>query len=166
LNRHPEKVAMANCAQLMNCLNRLYLAHEDKFVVTPVGGVFEMYLPHQGNHAVRTMIAAPPVNYDRDGTSATFWGLQGSASLRNRELVVTVVNPHVEEPRRAEIVIRGATGRRGTVRILTHSDIRARNTFDRPNTLVPKANDIEVKGSTLVQEFPPASVSALRIEMA
>jgi alpha-N-arabinofuranosidase len=30
-NRHPEKVAMANCAQLINCLNSLYLAHEDKF---------------------------------------------------------------------------------------------------------------------------------------
>ena len=33
-NRHPEKVAMANCAQLINCLNSLYLAHEEKFCVT------------------------------------------------------------------------------------------------------------------------------------
>jgi alpha-N-arabinofuranosidase len=47
-NRNPDKVAMANCAQLINCLNSLYLAHEDKFVVTPVGHVFEMYVPHQG----------------------------------------------------------------------------------------------------------------------
>jgi len=35
-NRHHEKIAMANCAQLINCLNSLYLAHEDRFVVTPV----------------------------------------------------------------------------------------------------------------------------------
>ena len=30
---------MANCAQLINCLNSLYLAHEDKFCVTPVGHI-------------------------------------------------------------------------------------------------------------------------------
>ena len=30
-NRNPDKIAMANCAQLVNCLNSLYLAHEDKF---------------------------------------------------------------------------------------------------------------------------------------
>jgi alpha-N-arabinofuranosidase len=36
-NRHAGKLHMANCAQLINCLNSLYLAHEDRFVVTPVG---------------------------------------------------------------------------------------------------------------------------------
>jgi hypothetical protein len=44
---------MANCAQLINCLNRLYLAHEDKFVITPVGHVFEPYASHQGAQALR-----------------------------------------------------------------------------------------------------------------
>ena len=54
-NRHPEKVGMANCAQLINCLNSLYLAHEDKFCVTPVGHVFAMYAAHQGGQALRTI---------------------------------------------------------------------------------------------------------------
>jgi len=62
-NRHPEKIAMANCAQLINCLNSLYLAHEDRFVVTPVGYVFEMYAPHQGGQAVRTMFSSSSVHY-------------------------------------------------------------------------------------------------------
>ena len=75
-NRHPEKVAMANCAQLINCLNSLYLAHEDKFCVTPVGHVFAMYAAHQGGQSLRTIFSAPAVNYDRDGKSASFWGLQ------------------------------------------------------------------------------------------
>ena len=56
-NRHPEKVAMANCAQLINCLNSLYLAHEDKFCVTPVGHVFAMYAAHQGGQALRTIFS-------------------------------------------------------------------------------------------------------------
>ena len=95
-NRHPEKVAMANCAQLINCLNSLYLAHEDKFCVTPVGHVFGMYASHQGGQALRTIFSAPAVNYDRDGKPASFWGLNGSASLHDKELVLTVVNPRSE----------------------------------------------------------------------
>ena len=83
-NRHPEKVAMANCAQLINCLNSLYLAHEDKFCVTPVGHVFAMYAAHQGGQALRTIFSAPAINYDRDGKPASFWGLQGSASLHDK----------------------------------------------------------------------------------
>ncbi|MGC2170464.1 MAG: alpha-L-arabinofuranosidase C-terminal domain-containing protein, partial [Candidatus Sulfotelmatobacter sp.] len=51
-NRHPEKVALASPAQLINCLNSLYLAHEDKFCVTPVGHVFAMYSAHQAGQAV------------------------------------------------------------------------------------------------------------------
>jgi alpha-N-arabinofuranosidase len=66
-NRHPEKIAMANCAQLINCLNSLYLPHEDKFCVTPVGQVFEMYAGHQGGQALRTMLSTPSITYNRDG---------------------------------------------------------------------------------------------------
>ena len=81
-NRHPEKVTMAACAQLVNCLNSLYLAHEDRFVVTPVGHVFDLYADHQGGQSLRTIFSAPQVKYDRDGSETTFWGLQGSASLK------------------------------------------------------------------------------------
>src|SRR5208282_2600748 len=102
-NRHPEKVVMANCAQLINCLNSLYLAHEDKFCVTPVGHVFGMYAAHQGGQAVRTIISAPNVQYARDGKPTSFWGLQGSASLLGKELTLTVVNPSVGETRETEI---------------------------------------------------------------
>jgi alpha-N-arabinofuranosidase len=94
-NRHPGKVAMANCAQLINCLNSLYLAHEDRFVVTPVGRVFELYAAHQSGHSLTTAFSAPEVKYDRDGQPATFLGPQGSASLHDKTLVVTAVNPHV-----------------------------------------------------------------------
>ncbi|PYV79149.1 MAG: alpha-L-arabinofuranosidase, partial [Acidobacteria bacterium] len=94
-NRHPGKVAIGCCAQLINCLNSLYLAHEDKFCVTPVGHVFEMYAAHQGGQTLRTEFIAPQVSYDRDGKAASFWGLKGAASLHNKTLVLTAVNPDV-----------------------------------------------------------------------
>ena len=52
--RHADKVGMANIAQLVNCLQSLFVAHEDKFIVTPNYHVFEMYMDHMGAESVRT----------------------------------------------------------------------------------------------------------------
>ena len=56
---------------------------------------------------MRTVFNAPEVKYDRDAKQATFWGLQGSASLHDNELVVTAVNPNVTQARETEITGRG-----------------------------------------------------------
>jgi alpha-L-arabinofuranosidase len=165
-NRHPEKIAMANCAQLINCLNSLYLAHEDRFVVTPVGHVFAMYAAHQGGQALRTSFSAPTIDYDRDGKPASFWGLKGSASLREKELTLTVVNPHVSDLREAEIAIRGAAVKSGLATVLTNSDIHAHNTFDQRNVVVPETKTLEITGRTLNHAFPPASVTKLALTLS
>ncbi|HZR58282.1 MAG TPA: alpha-L-arabinofuranosidase C-terminal domain-containing protein [Terriglobales bacterium] len=165
-NRHPEKVAMANCAQLINCLNSLYLAHEDKFCVTPVGHVMSMYAAHQGGQALRTVFSSPTVNYERDNKPAIFWGLKGSASLRNKELVLTVVNPHVSEARETEIGVRGASLNSGQVTVLTNADIHAHNTFEQRNVVSPQSKDIKVHGKMLNWTFPPASVTKLVLTLA
>jgi alpha-N-arabinofuranosidase len=164
-NRHPEKVAMANCAQLINCLNSLYLAHEDKFCVTPVGHVFAMYAAHQGGQALRTIFSSPSVNYDRDGKPASFWGLKGSASLHDKELVLTVVNPHIGEVRGTEVGIRGGSLISGTATTLTHSDMRAHNSFTERDVVSPKTSPVDIKGKTLTYNFPPASVTKLALTL-
>jgi alpha-N-arabinofuranosidase len=164
-NRHPEKIAMANCAQLVNCLNSLYLAHEDKFVITPVGRVFELYVNHQGGNALRTIFSAPQVHYDRDGKSAAFWGLQGSASVRDKNLTITAVNPSTSDSRLAEILLRGASVREASIRWISNSDIHAHNTFDHRDVVVPQIKSLNLNGGTLVVEFPPASVAALDIQL-
>ena len=165
-NRHPEKVAMANCAQLINCLNSLYLAHEDKFCVTPVGHVFGMYAAHQGGQSLRTIFSAPTINYDRDGKPASFWGLQGSASLHEKELVLTVVNPHVSQAREAEIGIRGANIQSASAMVLTHSDIHAHNTFEQRNVVAPQSTSVPGGGHTLNFTFAPASVTKLGLTLS
>jgi alpha-L-arabinofuranosidase len=165
-NRHPEKVAMANCAQLINCLNSLYLAHEDKFVVTPVGHVFAMYAAHQGGQGLRTIFSAPTIEYDRDGKPASFWGLKGSASLRDKELTLTVVNPSVSDAREAEIVIRGAALKSGSATVLTSADIHAHNTFEDKKHVVPETRSMEVSGRSLNYSFPPASVTKLTLNLS
>ena len=137
-NRHPEKVTLASPAQLINCLNSLYLAHEDKFCVTPVGHVFGMYAGHQGGQAVRTIISTPNIHYARDGKTTPFWGLKGSASVRGEDLTLTLVNPSVNEIRETEITVRSASIKSGTITVLTNSDIHAHNSFDQRNEVTPQ----------------------------
>jgi alpha-L-arabinofuranosidase len=165
-NRHPEKIAMANCAQLINCLNSLYLAHEDRFVVTPVGHVFAMYAAHQGGQGLRTIFSAPTIEYDRDGKPTSFWGLKGSASLRDKELTLTVVNPDVSDARETEIVVRGAAFKAGSATVLTNSDIHAHNTFEQRREVAPETKSLEVAGRSLQYTFAPASVTKLAFTLA
>jgi alpha-N-arabinofuranosidase len=162
-NRHPEKVTLASPAQLINCLNSLYLAHEDKFCVTPVGHVFGMYAAHQGGQAVRTIISAPDVHYARDGKPTPFWGLKGSASVRGRDLIITVVNPSVDEIRETEITVRGASIKSGTTTALTNSDLHAHNSFDQRNEVTPQVKDLPSTGRVLTIQIPPASVTKLEL---
>ena len=165
-HRHPEKIAMANCAQLINCLNSLYLAHEDRFCVTPVGHVFDMYSAHHGGQSLRTIFSAPAITYDRDGKSASFWGLKGSASLKNKELVLTVVNPNVAQTRDAEIVIRGAHTRSAKLSVLASSDIHAHNSFQQKDAVHPVEQPLQSSGAVLNVAFRPASVNKLSLSLA
>ncbi len=164
-NRHPEKIAMANCAQLINCLNSLYLAHEDRFVVTPVGHVFAMYAAHQSGQALRTIFSAPTINYDRDGKPASFWGLKGSASLHDRDLILTVVNPDVNDARDTHVAVRGAKIKSATATVLTNSDIHAHNTFADKNVVVPRTQSVEINEDALTFRFPAASVTKLAVQL-
>ncbi len=164
-NRHPEKVGVACCAQLINCLNSLYLAHEDKFCVTPVGHVFSMYAAHQGGQSLRTEFSAPSIHYDRDGQSASFWGLRGSASLHGKELIITVVNPSVKDALSAQINIHGTKASSGEAQVLTAADIHAHNTFEDRNAVTPKTQKVETPGGAVTFRFPAASVTKLTIQV-
>ncbi|HME00733.1 MAG TPA: alpha-L-arabinofuranosidase C-terminal domain-containing protein [Terriglobia bacterium] len=166
-NRHPEKVGMAACAQLINCINSLFLAHEDRFTVTPNFHVFDLYAAHQGAKAVRAEFAAPDLTYDRDGKPAHFWGLKGSASQQGRSLVLTVVNPHLSEARDAEIAVRGASVSGAEALVLGASDVHAHNTFEQPDAVKPRSAPVAAAQGGLVRfTFPPASVVQLTFTLA
>jgi alpha-N-arabinofuranosidase len=164
-NRHPDKVAMANCAQLINCLNSLYLAHEDRFCVTPVGHVLGMYADHQGGQGIRAEFSSPSITFDRDGKPASFWGLKGSASLHDKEIILTAVNPSVSDPRESEIIIRNARIKSALATTLTHSDIHAHNTFAQKEVVTPQTKPLAVSSGSLNHTFPPASVTKLAMKL-
>ena len=164
-NRHADKVAMANIAQLVNCIQSLFLTHEDQFLLTPTYHVFAMYAAHQGARAVRLVASAPAVSWmDGQQQGRSLWGLNGSASVKGDVLTLTVTNPHLTEPREAEIAVRGATVRSATATTLAARDVHDHNTFEAPRTVVPTAAQAVAVGiSPLVYHLPAASVTKLEI---
>jgi len=164
-NRNAEKVGMAACAQLVNCINSLFLAHEDNFITTPNYNVFAMYAPHMGAKAVRAEFFAQEVHYQRDGKPAKFWGLKGSASRKDKMLTLTLVNPSLTEARDTEIVLRGGSAASATGTVLTASDVHAHNTFAQPDAVKTASLQVTLDGSNLRCTVPPASVVAIQAQL-
>src|SRR5262249_40095109 len=132
---------------------------------TPVYHVFQMYAAHQAGQAVRTVFAAPAVNYDRDGKAAAFWSLKGAASLKGKELTLTVVNSDVAEPKEVNINVLGGEMASGKITTLTHQDIHAHNTFENPENVRPQTRDLAGSRSSIRSRFAPASVNLLQIQL-
>ncbi len=181
-NRHPEKVAMAACAQLINCIDSLFLSHEDHFITTPTFNVFDMYKGHQGGQAVRVQFSVPDIRFPRKavkkhlsatgeeaiagGSQSRLWGMNGSASVRGKTLTLTVVNPHLTESHATQILLRGtASAAAAEAEILGGDDVHAHNTFEEPNAVTTKKGTVTVSGKTVQITLPPSSVTRLTITL-
>jgi alpha-N-arabinofuranosidase len=163
--RHAEKVSLATNAQLVNNINALFLAHEDRFVATPNYHVFGMYSAHQGGQSIRAEFSAPEIHYDRDGKPASFWSLNGSASIKENVITLTVVHPELTRPMDAQIALHGTRISHVAATALTAGDMHAHNTFDDPNAVKPTSLSVDVSGGLIAVSLPPASVVKLEIRI-
>ncbi len=161
-NRHADKVVMANAAQLVNNIHTSFLADGDRFTVTPVFHVFEMYAAHHGGTSVRTVFSAPSLS---DKAANGLWGLGGSCSLHGKHAVLTVVNPDAKSPSETEIEFRGARISGVQATVLSAGDIHAHNTFEHPRALEPASEKVSFSGSPMVYRFAAASVTRLEFDL-
>ena len=165
-NRHADKVAMANVAQLINCIQSLFLAHEDKFLTTPTYHVFAMYAPHQGARAVRMVASAPRVSWtDGDKQTKELWGLAGSASVKGDVLTLTLTNPHATDALDVAVALHGGKAKSIRATTLAHRDLHAHNTFEQPHTVEPTTTEVRTGADGLVHRLLPGSVTQLRIAL-
>jgi alpha-N-arabinofuranosidase len=163
-NRHAEKIDMANIAQLVNCLQSLFLADGDKFVTTPNFHVFEMYRPHQNATAVRLNVQAPNVSFRTDDGSKSLFSVAGSASRSQDRLTMTLVHTHASEPASVLVELKGGSARDIKQTELAHEKLDAHNTFDRPDEVVPRpTKPAEARGAAFEVRLLPASVTRLDV---
>ncbi|MDZ7639761.1 MAG: alpha-L-arabinofuranosidase C-terminal domain-containing protein [Bryobacterales bacterium] len=165
-HRHADKVAMANIAQLVNCLQSLFFAHEEKFATTPTYHVFALYAAHQGGQSLRTEVAAPSISYSRNQGQASLRRLSSSASLKGKALTITVNNLHMDQPSLAEIAVRGGNIRAVSATSLHAPAASAHNSFANPDSVKPQAAAVASSGNRITHSFPPASVTKFSVELA
>ena len=162
-NRNADKIAMANAAQLINNIHTSFLAVGEKFTVTPIFHVFDMYAAHQGGTSVRAIVSAPRLG---QSSARGLWGLGGSCSLHAKHAVLTIVNPDTSNAQETQITVNGSRISNVQATVLTSSDIKAHNTFEQPNALKPSQAAVTATGSPLVYSFAPASVTKLEFDLA
>src|SRR5688500_11064839 len=122
-----------------------------------------MFVPHMGGRAVRTIFSAPEVQYTRVDKPAEFWGLSGSASINNKQLTLTVTNPHLTQSRETEIAVRGARAATAQAQVLAMPDVHAHNSFTNPRAVQPRNEPVTVAAGNISYRFAPASVTSLQI---
>jgi alpha-N-arabinofuranosidase len=165
-NRHADKVDMANIAQLVNCLQSMFLADGDKFVTTPNFHVFEMYRPHHDARSVRLDVQTPEVTFQAGGKPHQLFRVAGSASrTRNNGLTLTLVHTHATEPAELAIHLRGGAAVSVAQTVLTHEHLNAHNTFEHPDTVRPSSRALGLRGNELRCMLSPASVTRLDIAL-
>jgi alpha-N-arabinofuranosidase len=145
-----------------------------------------MYLPHSGAQAVRAEFTAPSINNPLANAlipaggnsyrgsldaSKILAGLSGSASVRTtgngKQLTLTVVNPHLDQPLTTEVVVHGANIASATGTVLNEPDVHAHNDFDHPDAVHPHPAMIgKPTAGGLLHTFPAASVTTLNITLA
>ncbi len=164
-HRHADKIVMANIAQLINCLQALFFAHEDKFTLTPTYHVFDLFTAHQGGESVRTLVSAPRAKYTRDGKPASLRGLSSSASQQGKQLTITITNPDLTEAHETEIALRGASVKEVKVTTLSGA-MTAHNSFKNTRAVEPKEGRATLRSDgILTYNAAPVSVTKLQVTL-
>ncbi|MGA2778658.1 MAG: alpha-L-arabinofuranosidase C-terminal domain-containing protein, partial [Steroidobacteraceae bacterium] len=156
-----ERVHLANIAQMVNVLQAMILTSGPNMVLTPTYHVFSLYRPFQDATFLPMDLRAP--NYRLGALSVP--ALSASAArAADGAILIALVNL---DPNRAIHVVAALAGSMaGTVsgNMLTAAAMDARNTFDAPHAVEPRAfGQAQLRGGNLSVSLPAKSVVVLRL---
>ena len=159
--RHAERVRMANIAQMINVLQAMILTDNAKMVLTPTYYIYKMYLPFQDATFV-------PVKFDAGTYTHGEIRLPRVDAIAAKDtagklwLAITNVDPN--QPAEIEVTLAGVTPKSAAGETLTAPKVDSINTFDSPNTVVPKPVTAKVDGGKVSVNLTPKSVTVISIE--
>ncbi len=162
LNRHCDRVKMANIAQTINVLQAMILTKDEKMVLTPTYHVFDMYKAHHDATLLPVELQSGDYKFGDDRIPA----LSVSAS-RDKQGRIHISLCNLDPRATAKVVceLRGLEPKKVSGQVLTAAAMNAHNTFDNPEQLKPASfDDAVLNDSTLTVTLPAKSVVVLRIE--
>ncbi|MET3724405.1 alpha-N-arabinofuranosidase [Sphingomonas trueperi] len=158
--RHADRVRMTNIAQMINVLQAMILTDKEKMVLTPTYHVFRMYVPFQDAQAVPVSFDAG--TYTHDGV--TMPRVDAIAARgKDGKLWLAVTNLNAGKPARVAVKFAGVTAKSAAGEVLTAAKVDAVNSFEAPNTVVPKPIRGSVAKGAVTLELPAKSVAVVEI---
>jgi alpha-N-arabinofuranosidase len=159
--RHAERVRMANIAQMINVLQAMILTDKEKMVRTPTYYVFKMYVPFQDATLV-------PVSFDAGTYTHGDIKLPRIDAIAAKDkagkLWLAITNLDPNQPVEIEASLTGITARSAVGETLTAPKVDSVNTFDAPDTVVPKPASTKIQGGKLALKLEPKSVTVVSVE--
>jgi alpha-N-arabinofuranosidase len=138
----------------------MILTDEAKMVLTPTHHVFRMYVPIQDATFV-------PVRFDAGAYTHGSVTLPRIDAIAARDaagkiwLAVTNLDP--DRPVSIEASLTGITPRSAAGETLTAPRVDSVNTFEAPDTVVPKPIPAQVRGGTVALTLDPKSVTVISV---
>lgn len=163
LNKHSDRVRLANIAQTVNVLQAMILTDGREMLKTPTYHVFDFYTVH--HDAMLLPLHLDAEEYSHGGESIP--AISATASKDDTDNIhVTVTNLHATETQEITADIRGLDiDNISESRILTANTVDAINTFDNPDNVSPQSyEDYTLDDNELTLRLPSKSVIVLRIE--
>ena len=155
-NNHSDIVYMANLAQAVNVLQSLLLTEGEKLVKTPTFHVFDMFKTHQDSELL--------YSFCENDADANAQAISHSASIaKDGSLTLTYANTSLDTGYSIECELIGKKAQKAQARILTSDNVRAHNTFDAPETVLPKEYAVQSTGSGISFDLPAHSVVSIVI---
>jgi alpha-N-arabinofuranosidase len=157
--RHAGRVRMANIAQMINVLQAMIMTDKEKMVLTPTYHVYKMYLPFQDATFV-------PVNFNAGVYTQGQISLPRVDAIAARDttgklwLEITNVDPN----QAVDIEVMGITGKKASGQTLTAPKVDSVNSFQSPNTVVPKPVSAKLESGMLTLRLEPKSVTVISVE--
>jgi alpha-L-arabinofuranosidase len=146
---------------MVNVLQAMIMADKEKMVLTPTYYVFKMYVPFQD--ATFVPVAFDAGTYTHGGISLPRVDAI-AAKDRSGKLWLAITNIDPNQSIEIEASLAGITAKSAAGETLTAPKVDSVNTFDAPNTVVPKPVSAKLQGSQLTLKLEPKSVTVISVE--
>ncbi len=161
--RHADRVRGANIAQMINVLQAMILTDKEKMLLTPTYYVFKMYVPFQDATVVPVSFNAGTYTLDAVKFKLPRVDVLAAKDV-NGKLWLAITNIDPNQPAQVEVSLAGLNGKTIAGETLTAPKVDSINTFDAPNTVVPKRVSAKISGGKVELKVEPKSVTVVSVD--
>ncbi len=162
LNKHSDRVRIANIAQTVNVLQAMILTDGEQMLKTPTYHVFDFYKVHHDAMRLATSMNVSEYSFNAESIPT----ISATASKNESgEVHITVSNLDANKKQEVVVKVRGMDAEEiRNARVLTAGEVDAINTFEDPANVSPeKFTDYSLTESELTLRLPPKSIVVLEI---